>query len=117
MTADILSNKKLKSVVTILCIKRGKLNTSIIFITESYFASQKNIRLNFIDHFITKISNKKRTSTIAFNHLSDIGFDDCMKINKNFSSTLSSSNLLRFRKILIKTGLIANIKIENLWKN
>ena len=114
MTADILSNKKLKSVVTILCIKRRKLNTSIIFITQSYLANQKNVRLNFIDHFITKISNKKRTSTIAFNHLSDIGFDDCMKINKNFSSTLSSSNLLRFRKILIKTGLIANIKIENL---
>ena len=46
MIADILSNKKLNPVVTELFIKRRKLNISLVFITQSYFAVPKNIRLN-----------------------------------------------------------------------
>ena len=46
MIADILSNKKLNPVVTELFIRGRKLNISLVFITQSYFAVPKNIRLN-----------------------------------------------------------------------
>ena len=42
MIIDILSNKKLNPVVTELFFREKK-NTSIAFITQSYFAIQKNI--------------------------------------------------------------------------
>ena len=41
--ADMLSNKKLNLVVTELFIKGRKLNISLAFITQSYFAMPKNI--------------------------------------------------------------------------
>ena len=43
MIADMLSNKKLNPVVTELFIKGRKLNISLVFITEFYFAAPKNI--------------------------------------------------------------------------
>ena len=46
MIADILNNKKLNPVVTELFIIGRKLNISLVFITQSYFAVPKNIRLN-----------------------------------------------------------------------
>ena len=46
MIADILSNKKLQSIVTELFIRGRKLNISLVFIAESFFALPKNIRLN-----------------------------------------------------------------------
>ena len=46
MIVDILSNKKLNPIVTELFIRGIKLNISIVFITQSYFAVPKNIRLN-----------------------------------------------------------------------
>ena len=46
MIADILSNKKLQSIVTELFIRGRKLNISLVFIAESFFALPKNVRLN-----------------------------------------------------------------------
>ena len=43
MIADMLSNKKLKSIVTELFIRGRKLNISLVFITKSYFAMSKKI--------------------------------------------------------------------------
>ena len=43
MIADILNNKKLNPVVTVLFIKGRKLNISFIFVTQFYFAVPKNI--------------------------------------------------------------------------
>ena len=54
MIADMLS-KKLNLVVTEL---GRKLNISLVFITQSYFAIPKNVRLNFMLYFIRKIPNK-----------------------------------------------------------
>ena len=45
MIADMLSNKKLNLIVTELFIRGGKLNISLVFITQSYFPVPKNIRL------------------------------------------------------------------------
>ena len=44
--ADMLSNKKLNPIVTELFIRGTKLNISLVFITQSYFAVPKDIRLN-----------------------------------------------------------------------
>ena len=57
--ADMLSNKKLNPIVTELFIRARKLNISLVFITQSYFAVLKNIRLNSTHCFITKIPNKQ----------------------------------------------------------
>ena len=46
MIADMLSNKKLNPIVTELFIKDRKLNISLVFISQSYFAIPKSIRLN-----------------------------------------------------------------------
>ena len=46
MIADMLNNKKLNPIVTELFIRCRKLNISLVFITQSYFAVPKNIRLN-----------------------------------------------------------------------
>ena len=59
-----------------------------------------------------KIPNRKEVQQIAINHSSDIDFKDFMKIYKKYTAesysfllndtTLSSDNLLRFRKNLLK---------------
>ena len=54
----MLSNKKLNPVVTELFITVRKLNISLIFITQSYFAVSKNIRLDSTHYFIIDITNK-----------------------------------------------------------
>ena len=46
MIADMLSNKKLNPTLTELLIKSGKPNISLVFITKSYSAVPKNIRLD-----------------------------------------------------------------------
>ena len=46
MVADMLSNKKLKPIVTEFFIRGRKLNISLVFLSQSYFAVPKNIRLN-----------------------------------------------------------------------
>ena len=46
MIADMLSNKTLDPIATELFIRGRKLNISLVFITQSYFAVQKDIRPN-----------------------------------------------------------------------
>ena len=60
MIADMLSSKKFNPIVFELFIRGRKLNTSLIFITESYFAVPKNVRLNSTRCFIMKIPNKQK---------------------------------------------------------
>ena len=45
MIADILSNKKPNSLVTKLFVTGRDVNIYLVFITKSYFAFPKNIRL------------------------------------------------------------------------
>ena len=105
MIADML---KLNPVVTELFIRRKKLNISLVFITQSYFAISKGIRLNSIHYFVMKILNKKELQQIAFNHSSDIKFQDFMNLYKKCTAkpnfflviyiTLASDNFSRFGK-------------------
>ena len=55
MITNMLSNKKPNAIVTELYVRVRKLNISIVFITQSYFAVPKNIRLNSTHYFIMKI--------------------------------------------------------------
>ena len=59
MIADMLSNKKLNPIVTGLFVRERKLNISLAFITQSYFAVPKNIRLNSTHYLVMKIPNKR----------------------------------------------------------
>ena len=68
MIADILSNKKLNLIVTELFIRGRKLNICLVFVTKSYFAVPKNIRLNLTHYFVINIPNKRELQKIAFNH-------------------------------------------------
>ena len=72
--ADILSNKKLNPIVTELFVRRRKLSIFLVFITQSYFAFPKNIRLNSTLYLVMKVLNKGELQHVAFNHSSDIEF-------------------------------------------
>ena len=72
----MLSNKKINPIVNELFITGRKLNISLVFITQSYFAGPKTIRLNSMHYFIIKIPNKLDLQKIAFIHSSDIEFKD-----------------------------------------
>ena len=51
MIADMISNKKLNSIVTKLFIRGRKLNISFIFIRQSYFTIPKDVKLNYTHFF------------------------------------------------------------------
>ena len=68
MTVDISIIKKLHPVVTKLFIGGKKLNTLLVFITQSYFKLPKNVKLNSTQYFIVKIPNKRELQQIAINN-------------------------------------------------
>ena len=82
MMADMLSNKKANPMVIELFIRGRKLNIFIVFITQSYFAVLKNIRLNSTHRFIMKIPNKLELQQTAFSHSSDIKLKDFINFYK-----------------------------------
>ena len=110
MIADIISNKKLNSIVTELFIRCRKLNISLVFISQSYFKVPKDVRNNSTHFFIMKISNKRELQQIAINHSSNINTKDFIYTYKKctdkpysflvIDTALSSNNPLRFRKNL-----------------
>ena len=110
MIADMISNKKLNSIVTELFNRCRKLNISLLFISQSYFKVPKDVRNNSTHFFIMKIPNNRELQQIAINHSSDINIKDFIKIYRKGSdkpysflvidTTLPSNNLLRFRKNL-----------------
>ena len=59
ITVDMFSTKTLNPVVTELFIRSRKLNISLVFITQSYFAVPKNIRLYSTQNFNMKIPDKR----------------------------------------------------------
>ena len=74
----------------------------------------KNIRLNSTQYFVMKIPNKRELQQIAFNHSSDIYFQDFTNLFKECTSkpfpflvintTLVSDNSSHFRSnLLVKT--------------
>ena len=68
MISDMLSNKKINPIVTEIFISDRKVIISLGFITQSYVAILKNIRLNSVHYFIMKIPNKQELQQTAFAH-------------------------------------------------
>ena len=113
MIVNMVSNRKLNPIVTELFIRGRKLNISLLFTTQSYFAVAKNIRLNSTYYSIMKILNERQLQQIAFNHSSDIDFQErwLWIFIKNalqnhlflvIDATITSDNPLRFRKNLVE---------------
>ena len=104
--------KKLNPIVTELFIRKRKLNISLAFITQSYFAVPQNMRLNSTHYFAMKIPNKIELQQLAFNHSSDTDFQDFINLYikctaKPYSflvidTTIVSDNSPRFRKNLLE---------------
>ena len=110
MIVDMLNNKKPNPIATELIIRGRKLNNSLVFISQFYFAVLKNIRLNSTNYSIMKIPNKRELQQIL--KYSDIDFQDFMNLYKKctqnpysflvIDTTLASDNPLRFRKKLLE---------------
>ena len=108
----MINNKRLNPALTELFIRGRKLNISIVFITQSYFKVQKDVRLNSTHFFIIKISNNRELQQIALNYSPDIDFEDFIKIYRKCTTepysflvndtTLPSDNPLKFRRNLLK---------------
>ena len=65
MIADIMRSEKFKAIVKGLFIRRRKLTISIVFITQFYFRTPKDSRLNRTHYILMKIGNKKELKSIA----------------------------------------------------
>ena len=76
MVDDMIHNKKLNSIVTELFVRGRKLNSSLVFITQSYFNVPKDVRLNTSPFFIAKVPNKRELQQITIHHSSDINTTD-----------------------------------------
>ena len=80
MIADIMSNKKFQVLIKEFFIRCKKMNTSLAFITQSYFSVPKDMRLNLPHYLIMKISNRKELQNIAIDVLTDIDYNDFVGI-------------------------------------
>ena len=112
MIADMLTNKKLHLIITELLNRGGTLSISLAFISQSYFAVPKNIRLNPTHYFIMKVASKQELYQIAINHLPGIEITDFINIYKKWTAkpysflvndaALASDNVLCLRHNLLE---------------
>ena len=106
MIADIMSNKKFQAIIKELFIKCRKLNSSLVFIIQSYFCVPKDVRLNSTQCLIKKINPRKELQNIAINHSAEpYPF-------LTIDTPLPESDPLRFRKNLFPTD-----KNDRNWSN
>ena len=80
-----MNNKKFKTIIKELFIRCRKLNISLIFITQSYFRTPKDARLNSTHYLLTKIHNKREIRNIAEDNSADLEYSDFLKLYKHFT--------------------------------
>ena len=80
MIADIMRSEKFKAIVKELFIRCRKLNISIVLITQSYFRTPKDARLNGTHYILMKIGNKKELKSIAEENSGHLDFKDFLKL-------------------------------------
>ena len=110
MIPDIMENKNIQAIIKELFVRCRKLNIALLFITQSYFSVQKDVRLNSTHYLIMKVNNRKVLQNIAINYSADIDYKDFLKIYREcikepysfltIDTALPASNSLRFRKNL-----------------
>ena len=80
MIVDIMRSEKFKAIVKELFIRCRKLNISIVIITQYYFRTPKDARLNSTHYILMKIGNKKELKNIAEENSGHLDFKDFLKI-------------------------------------
>ena len=80
MIADIMRSEKFKAIVKDLFIRCRKLNVSIIFITQSYFRTPTDARLNSTHYILMKIGSKKELKSIAEEKSGYLDYSDFLKM-------------------------------------
>ena len=80
MISHFMSDKKTQQILKDLFIRCRKLNISLCFLTKSYFAVQKDVRLNSAHYILVKLNNKRELQNLAINHSADIDYKDFIKI-------------------------------------
>ena len=80
MIADIMTNKKLQTIIKELFIRCRKINISLVFTTQSYFCVPKDVRLSATHYLIMKISNRKKLQIVANNYSADIDYNNFVRI-------------------------------------
>ena len=80
MIADIEYNKNFKQIIKELFYRARKINVSIVFITQSYFRSLKDAKLNSAHYVLMKIGNKKELKRIAEEKLGHLDYKDFLKM-------------------------------------
>ena len=80
MIADIEYNKNFKRIIKELFYRARKINVSIVCITQSYFRTLKDARLNGTHYILMKINNKKELKRIAEEKSGDLDYKDFLKM-------------------------------------
>ena len=89
MIADIMRSETFKAIVKELFIRCRNLNISIVFITQSYFRTPRDARLNSTHYILMKIGSKKELKSIAEEKHFDEPIDLCAEHYVLQNSTLS----------------------------
>ena len=84
--ADIMRSEKFKAIVKELFSTCRKLNVSIVFITQSYFRTPKDARLNSTHYILMKIGNKKELKSIVEENSGHLDFKDFLKIYNYYTN-------------------------------
>ena len=93
MIADIMRSEKFKAIVKELFIRCRKLNIFIVFITQSYFRTPKDARLDSTHYILMKIGNKKELKNKAEENSGHLDFKDFLEIY-NYCTKKSYSFML-----------------------
>ena len=80
MIADIMRSEKFKAIVKELFVRCRKLNISIVFITQFYFRTPKDARLNSTHYILMEIGNKKELKIIVEENSGHLDFKEFLKI-------------------------------------
>ena len=88
MIADIMSNETFQAIIKELFSRCRKLNTSLVFISQSFFPVRKEVRLNSTHYLIMKIRNKRELQNIATSDLAYTDYKNFMKITGNVQVNL-----------------------------
>ena len=80
MIADIMRSERYKAIVKELFIRCRKPNISIVFVTQSYFRTPKDARLNSTHYILMKMGKKKELKSIAEENSGHLDFKDFLKI-------------------------------------
>ena len=93
-------------------IRGIKSNISLVFLTQSYFALPKTIRLNSVHCFILKIPNKREFQQISFSYSSDVDFKDAMNLYTN----VLQNHILFWLLMLLLQLIIVYVLEKIFWK-